>query len=155
MGEAYDRAGHFLGSVEAETKREVLDKLLAAHGDAAHEIRIRTLGQVSPSNSVPDGASIEMPRWKCHKEVHALKIRSVTDPTPPGNESDGSRLLHFDDVGYGAHRVPHDYVRKHNPQAGGYYVIYDDGYASWSPAKAFEDGYTRVGVSPLRQEPEA
>lgn len=26
----------------------------------------------------------------------------------------------------------------------GYYVVYTDGYVSWSPAKAFEEGYTKV-----------
>ena len=25
----------------------------------------------------------------------------------------------------------------------GYYVVYEDGYESWSPTKAFEDGHTR------------
>lgn len=43
MGEAYDREGHFLGSAEAASKSEVLEKLIAAHGDKASEIRIRTL----------------------------------------------------------------------------------------------------------------
>ena len=27
---------------------------------------------------------------------------------------------------------------------GGYYVLYDDNYSSFSPAKAFEEGYTRM-----------
>jgi hypothetical protein len=30
------------------------------------------------------------------------------------------------------------------PQVGDYLVEYDDGYVSWSPAKAFEDGYSRI-----------
>ena len=30
------------------------------------------------------------------------------------------------------------------PRVGGYYVVYADGYASFSPSKAFEDGYTRI-----------
>lgn len=30
------------------------------------------------------------------------------------------------------------------PAAGGYYVVYEDGYQSYSPAKAFEDGYAPV-----------
>jgi site-specific recombinase XerD len=38
--------------------------------------------------------------------------------------------------------VRHDYVHKHKPEAGGYYVVYADGYKSYSPAKAFEEGYT-------------
>ena len=33
---------------------------------------------------------------------------------------------------------------KHDPQAGGYYVVYADGYQSFSPAQAFEEGYTRI-----------
>lgn len=43
MGEAFDRTGHFLGSVEAETKREVLEQLEKKFGEQAAEIRIRTL----------------------------------------------------------------------------------------------------------------
>jgi xanthine/CO dehydrogenase XdhC/CoxF family maturation factor len=27
---------------------------------------------------------------------------------------------------------------------GGYYVLYEDNFESWSPAKAFEEGYTRI-----------
>ena len=33
---------------------------------------------------------------------------------------------------------------RHKPKAGGYYVVYDDGYKSYSPAKAFEEGYVRI-----------
>jgi hypothetical protein len=47
---------------------------------------------------------------------------------------------------------------KHAPQVGGYYVRYPDGYESWSPAKAFEEGYTeapfalQLDVSKLTEE---
>lgn len=91
-------------------------------------------------------AAAEMPKYRCHKEVWALKIAEVIDPTKPGNESDGSRVLRFEGATYAPMRVPHSYVRKHDPQAGGYYVVYEDGYASFSPAKAFEDGYTRIAA---------
>lgn len=37
-----------------------------------------------------------------------------------------------------------NYVRKHSPKVGGYFVVYPDGYQSWSPEEAFESGYTRV-----------
>lgn len=40
--------------------------------------------------------------------------------------------------------VPADYVAKHNPQADGYFVQYEDGYKSYSPAQAFENGYHRI-----------
>ena len=36
------------------------------------------------------------------------------------------------------------YLEKHDPAAGGYFVEYDDGYESFSPAKAFNEGYTLV-----------
>lgn len=90
------------------------------------------------------GTELEMPRYKCHKEVWALKIADVKDPTEPGNESDGTRIIIPADTGYSPFIVDRDYVRKHNPQSGGYYIVYADGYKSFSPAKAFEDGYARL-----------
>lgn len=88
--------------------------------------------------------STPMPQYQCHKKVWALKIANVLDPTQPGNESDGSRILEIADAGYAPIRVKHEYVRKHDPKPGGYYVVYEDGYLSFSPAEAFEGGYTRV-----------
>lgn len=140
MGQAFDRDGNVLGEAFGETKREVFDKLIALHKDAA-EIRIRTL-------EAREVAQIEMPRYKCHKEVHALKIQAVVLNSViaaiSGDEPDGSALIVPAEEGYAEFRVPAEYVRKHNPQAGGYYVVYDDGYASFSPAGAFEAGYTRL-----------
>jgi len=40
--------------------------------------------------------------------------------------------------------VDGQYLRQHRPEVGGYYVVYKDGYKSYSPAKAFEEGYTRL-----------
>lgn len=90
-------------------------------------------------------AQKEMPRYKCHKEVWALKIAEIEFPPAAANaESDGSRLLVITDEGFAPIRVDHNYIRKHNPQPGGYYVVYKDGYKSFSPAEAFEEGYTRI-----------
>jgi hypothetical protein len=77
-----------------------------------------------------------LPRYRCHKEVWALKIKSI--------ERDAVTKLAFEDPGYAALLVSYDWDQKHKPEAGGYYVVYADGYASYSPAKAFEDGYTRI-----------
>jgi hypothetical protein len=33
-------------------------------------------------------------------------------------------------------------MHKHKPQVGGYFVQYRDGYKSFSPAAAFEEGYS-------------
>lgn len=43
MGQAFDRDGNVLGEAFGDTKREVLEKLEAAHGAAAAEVRIKEL----------------------------------------------------------------------------------------------------------------
>ena len=95
-----------------------------------------------------DDAQMEMPKYKSYKEVWALKIADVKKDsdaaTKENRETDGSATLVFEDNRYAPIKVPHDYVRKHNPQSGGYYVVYKDGYKSWSPAEAFESGYTKI-----------
>lgn len=77
--------------------------------------------------------SIEMPRYRSHKQVWALKIASV----------DGNRLTFAGD-GYAAVTVDPKMFVRYTPVPGDYYVVYDDGYKSISPARAFEEGYTRV-----------
>ena len=37
-----------------------------------------------------------------------------------------------------------DTIHKNKPFVGGYYVVYKDGYKSFSPADAFEDGYSKL-----------
>ncbi len=85
-----------------------------------------------------DDTMIEMPKYKSHKLVHALKIKSVEQ------ETDGSATIIPEDEGYAPFRVSCKYMQKHDPKAGGYYVVYDGGYQSWSPAEAFESGYSRI-----------
>lgn len=88
----------------------------------------------------------EMPRYRSHKEVWALKIAKIErhGPGNPQAESDGSAMITPVEQGYAPFKVGAAYVRKHQPQAGGYYVVYKDGYKSWSPAEAFEEGYTLI-----------
>ena len=95
------------------------------------------------------GEGREMPRYQSHKRVHALKIASIDYDRDKAHaedrETDGSATITPADDGYVPFRVDHAYVVKHAPQAGGYFVVYDDGYKSWSPAEAFESGYTKIG----------
>jgi hypothetical protein len=89
-----------------------------------------------------------LPAWTCHKVVHAGKIDSIEhDPIKfqsrlglawdiPATEYDNAPGRLF--VGASA-----AWVEKHKPQVGGYFVVYADGYTSYSPAEAFEDGYSR------------
>lgn len=78
-------------------------------------------------------AQAEMPKYECHKRVWALRIAAI----------DGTRITP-EEKGYAPFDVSEEYIAKHSPHVGGYYVVYGDGYKSFSPAKAFEDGYTRV-----------
>lgn len=82
----------------------------------------------------------ELPRYKCHKEVQALKIQHIWPP----NGSTNGELTPEDFQTYGAITIDEAYFTKHNPEVGGYFVVYEDGYQSYSPAKAFESGYTRI-----------
>lgn len=88
--------------------------------------------------------SIKMPLYQCHKKVWALKIADIQETSTPEQESDGSKLLVPEDTRYAPFKVDREYVQKHKPQIGGYHVCYQDGYQSFSPAKAFEDGYTLI-----------
>jgi len=81
-----------------------------------------------------------LPRYKCHKEVEALKIQSISNESP----AQLTFVQTGGDVWYPPVSVPIQWVHKHNAQSGGYYVRYEDGYESWSPAAAFESGYTRI-----------
>jgi hypothetical protein len=84
-----------------------------------------------------------LPRWQSHKIVEADRITEVLD-VPDG---DGAvtrwRLacgVVVDVSGPLDTRVPPDVYSA----TAGYYVRYEDGYESWSPAEAFDAGYTRL-----------
>ena len=80
----------------------------------------------------------ELPRYQCHKVVHAIKIGKVEI------NFDKTATLFPEEKGWEPFTVSDEYVARHHPEAGSYYVVYDDGYESLSPAKAFEDGYSRI-----------
>jgi hypothetical protein len=91
-----------------------------------------------------DGASMEMPRYVSHKKVWALKIKSVL----PDEWGVG---LQFEDSRYAVRAFTNDQLKgKPTPADGMYFVSYEDGYFSFSPAKAFEEGYTLVAVNGKR-----
>ena len=82
----------------------------------------------------------ELPRYRCHKKVWALKIAAIeihadkSATIAPAH----SRYAPFD-------TVPGWCECWHGNESDlGYYVVYDDGYMSWSPTKAFEEGYTKL-----------
>lgn len=86
-------------------------------------------------------ATIEMPKYRCHKEVWALKIKEIK--YDPNNPLAGAEIIPENTL-YGIIEVDIDYLNKRNPKVGGYYIVYSDDYKSYSPAKAFEEGYTLI-----------
>lgn len=87
-----------------------------------------------------DVAAVALPKWRSHKVVWADKITGVYDEPRrwvlacSGIVAVSLALQERVPVGDGGLRLA----------VGGYYVRYADGYESWSPAQAFEEGYTRV-----------
>ena len=89
--------------------------------------------------------SAPLPQYECHKKVWALKIKEIVrDGEGENRETDGSAMITPEEEGFVSFKVDHNFMFKHKPEVGGYYVIYEDGYKSFSPAKAFEDGYTLI-----------
>lgn len=90
-----------------------------------------------------------MKTYKSHKTVEAAKILEANALVETG-----AAVLLLE--GYGTTTVAAEWVRKHAPPSealgslvGGYFVRYADGYTSWSPAQAFEEGYSEVdGAAP-------
>lgn len=83
-----------------------------------------------------DALAQQLPRYICHKKVYALKIKAIT-------LSKESVEITPEDENFASFPVSNKYFEKHAPEVGGYYVMYQDGYQSYSPARAFEEGYTR------------
>lgn len=83
---------------------------------------------------------MEMPRYISHKTVHALEIGTIE---PRGGVA---YRLTFRDPGYGPIDVPSIMTTRYVPVPGDFYVVYADGYKSFSPRKAFLEGYKREGA---------
>ena len=72
----------------------------------------------------------QIPEWRCHKIVRASKILEIK-----------ANMLTLEGIEKPA-KVTEMYLSRNRPEPGGYFVIYDDGYESYSPKKAFEEGYS-------------
>lgn len=83
-----------------------------------------------------------MPKYQSHKKVWALKIAAIEI------HEDKSATIAPKDHGYAIFKAPAGWADRFEGTEDdpGYYVVYKDGFKSWSPTTAFEDGYTRVEV---------
>lgn len=82
--------------------------------------------------------TLKWAEYKCHKQVHAVKITDVT--------FDGSNAITIypADASVPVFTVTKQWWENRSAKVGGYCLLYNDGYMSWSPAKEFEDGYTKI-----------
>lgn len=79
--------------------------------------------------------------YLCHKVLSAGKIERL-------EPEEGGLRAHL--VDGGSAFLPAEFVDKRGPSVGGYLVEYEDGYLSFSPAKAFERGYRLIdGDAPV------
>lgn len=94
---------------------------------------------------------VELPSYLCHKTVRAAKIKRIIHPMQQASqearvEGRTTLILLLDDQGGVKSHTSVDVnnawmTRNPTVEAGGYYVVYEDGYTSYSPAKALEEGY--------------
>lgn len=81
--------------------------------------------------------AVEVPQYRCHKIVRAAKITEIRESKLAG------AVLILGEI-RGQKQVDLAWQMKHKPEVGGYYMIYGDGYTSYSPATAFEEGYSKL-----------
>lgn len=100
---------------------------------------IHTMGQLIESIQ-----AMNLPKYKCHKTVQADKIVNI----------EYSRIADTYDLTLECGQVitvDKKFVARALPSKGDYYIVYEDGYKSWSPKEAFEGGYTRIdGISTFK-----
>lgn len=82
----------------------------------------------------------KLPSYQSFKIVRAAKITHIQGEVlwlfiPPVGEAKGSRMKI---------EVSREWLEKHEPAAGGYFVKYRDGHESYSPRTPFEDSYYRI-----------
>ncbi|WP_046970339.1 Gp49 family protein [Dyella japonica] len=79
----------------------------------------------------------KLPVYQSHKLVQAVKIANMErlDVT-------ASLIIYPAEKDIEPFTVDLRYLVRHNPHIGGYFVRYEDGYESFSPANAFERGNT-------------
>ena len=91
----------------------------------------------------------QIPKYVCNKVVWAAKILEIQTPTNIKANKAGCKIAILDIPDNFPTAVPliAEYMIKHDPKIGGYFVVYEDGYQSFFPADVFETGYS------LEQDP--
>lgn len=110
--------------------------------------------QQNAAQPATPATTLPLPHYRSHKLVQAALITGMLGPGPLQG-GDGARLLlrlpSCDGHVTVEQAVSAEYMRKHDPREGGYFVRYADGYESFSPAEAFEQGYKPLQLLPTAE----
>ena len=88
------------------------------------------------------------PQYLCNKVVGALLITKTSRKL-----SEDFITVNVEEEGYGPFKVMVDTIPKDiRPIKGWYFIEYNDGYRSFSPSKAFKDGYSLKGEESIAHE---
>ena len=86
-----------------------------------------------------------LPLYKSRSTVRALKIKAVNYSRESlEGVPRGEAFITPADGRYSPFWVNEPWAMKNRPQPGGYFVVHPDGHQSFSPANAFESGYSRL-----------
>lgn len=80
------------------------------------------------------GELIEMPLYRSHKIIAALEIADFK----------ANSVIEFKDDRFAPAGISLEMLARYRPVKGDFYVVYEDGYRSFSPRKAFLDGYSKL-----------
>ena len=85
-------------------------------------------------------AQAEMPKYQSHKQVWALRISAIEI------HEDKSATIAPKDEGFAVFKTRPGWAERFegSEEDPGVYVVYADGFSSWSPSDAFDEGYTLI-----------
>lgn len=88
----------------------------------------------------PEGTEGQMPLYRSHKRVRALKIAALAP-----DAEDSARVTPAEE-GFAPFVTRPGWMSRFGGSVAdlGYYVVYEDGFSSWSPTAAFDGGYSRI-----------
>lgn len=84
-----------------------------------------------------------LPQWQCIKKVRGGEIVEISHPTDTRTGEINLKIKIGEDQ-FHTVTVTMGYFNQHRPTVGGYYVLYDSGYESYSPGTEFDKGYVRL-----------
>lgn len=88
---------------------------------------------------MPNNQLSKFPEYQCHKKVLAFKITEVTPRI-------GDVLLSSSEFPNDPVSVDIPWYLKFKPEVDSYFISYEDGYNSVSPAIPFESGYSLIPI---------